>query len=153
MALDPWYVTGLCDGESTFNIAEKKDNRNGRKYSSFLPTFSIFMRADDGPLLKSIREFFGEGRLHYQDRSDRKYKASPMWAYQVSGYRACQVIMLHFNKYPMHGRKHKDFLVWREIVVTDRYAAPMTNERKMEIKIRLQEGRKFMAPSASAWCP
>ena len=50
--LDPWFVTGFCDGESTFSISIYKDKRiKGREAWTVKPSFQISLNSRDIKLL------------------------------------------------------------------------------------------------------
>ncbi len=115
IGLDPWYVTGLIDGEGCFclivNTENKKRKHSISTYRYWVVDFSLHMREDDRPILEKVQKFFQAGRLnaivkhgavHFniRDRMDIITKLIP-----------------HFEKYPLQAKKQKDFLLWKEAVL------------------------------------
>lgn len=106
--LDPWYVTGLSEGEGCFSVSFNLRERLKVKIET-KPSFSISLDKGDLSLLKSIREYFDCGGIRFS-RSDRVYK------YEVRSLpELLERIIPHFEKYPLQGRKIKDFELFREI--------------------------------------
>ena len=55
--LNPWYVTGLCDGEATFTYS-----RTGLQ--SLVLYFALKLGEKDKSTLKEIQTFFGVGKIY-----------------------------------------------------------------------------------------
>jgi len=108
MQLDPWYITGLIEGEGcfsvSFNLREKlKIGIETR------PSFSISLGKRDLFLLKLIRNYFRCGGIRYS-RADRTYK------YEVrSVIDLVKKIVVHFERYPLCGAKKEDFEKFAQI--------------------------------------
>jgi hypothetical protein len=106
--LDPWYVTGLVEGEGCFcvNFTLRKKLKVGIETR---PSFSISLNKRDLELIKKIREFFKVGGIRFS-RKDRVYK------YEVRNVKIlCEVIIPHFEKYPLQGAKREDFEKFKKI--------------------------------------
>ena len=57
--LDPWFVTGFCDGEASFNVYISIDKRiKGRVGWSIKPSFQISLHSRDMKFLLQMQEFF-----------------------------------------------------------------------------------------------
>ncbi len=100
--LDPWYVTGLVEGEGCFSVSFsfRKKLKVGIETR---PSFSISLTRRDLPILQKVREFFGCGGIRYS-RADRTYK------YEVRSVRDLEKKVLpHFAKYPLQGSKKSDY--------------------------------------------
>jgi LAGLIDADG endonuclease len=100
--LDPWYVTGLAEGEGCFCIsfAIRPRLRVGLEAR---PSFSLSLNERDRALLGALQAFFECGWIR-ESRSDRTFK-----------YEARSVadlvdrIVPHFEAYPLHGAKRRSF--------------------------------------------
>src|SRR5438128_8003871 len=70
--LDPWFVTGLTEGEGCFCIsfAIRAKLRTGLEVR---PSFSLSLNEKDLELLKDLQAFFGRGWIR-ESKSDRTFK-------------------------------------------------------------------------------
>ena len=108
MQLNPWYVTGIVEGEGSFCVSFNKRRRLSVGIET-RPSFSISLNRRDLELLKSIREYFGCGGIRYS-RKDRTYK------FEVRSIKALMKnVIPHFKKYPLRGSKGKDFELFERI--------------------------------------
>lgn len=105
--LNPWFITGLSDSESSFmvNITKKPKSKTG--YDVGL-SFSIGLNEKDKALLENIQSYFGIGKIykHTQDS----------YSYRVRSVKDLQVIIAHFDKYPLITQKFADYLLFKEVV-------------------------------------
>ena len=100
--LDPWYVTGLVDGEGCFSVSF-----NCRSSLStgieVRPSFSLSQKVSSLAVLKALRRFFGCGGIRYS-RRDNTYK------YEVRSVAdLVRKVIPHFRKYPLRTAKREDF--------------------------------------------
>lgn len=115
--LEPWYVTGLCDGEASFTY--------GRQKSGYIALyFSIKMIGGDRPLLNSLRRFFGGAGNLYTAKA-RVAKGHSGYSkeavlYRVSSRADLERVVDHFDAYPMQGAKARSYEIWREMVLLKR---------------------------------
>jgi hypothetical protein len=96
--LDPWYVTGLADGEGCFcvSFARRSKLRLGLECR---PSFSLSLNERDEDLLAGLQAFFGCGWIR-QSRGDRTFK------YEVRAISdLTSVILPHFERFPLRGDK------------------------------------------------
>jgi hypothetical protein len=100
--LDPWYVTGLAEGEGCFCIsfAVRPRLRVGLEAR---PSFSLSLNVRDRELLRALQAFFGCGWIR-ESRSDRTFKYE---ARSVSDL--VDRIVPHFEAYPLRGAKRRSF--------------------------------------------
>ena len=108
------FVAGLVEGEGCFILQyrrEVKRNRLGSpSYFRWFVAFAIVLRNDDAPLLNMIKKSLGCGSLSYTRNSVR---------FQVQdAYILLKKIVPFFNKFRLHGKKAKDFALWKEAVGT-----------------------------------
>jgi hypothetical protein len=102
MDLNPWYITGLVEGEGCFSVSLsiRKKLSVGIEVR---PSFSISLNERNLSLLKAVHQFFGCGAIRYS-RSDNTYK------YEIRSLDDLVVcIVPHFQKYGLSGEKLKDF--------------------------------------------
>jgi hypothetical protein len=103
--LDPWYVTGLADGEGNFsiNITIRKDRSTpGVKKISF--AFKVTQSAPNAGILYDLLRYFGVGSVVIDNRSDNTLK------YHVQNQSdLLNVIIPHFLAYPLVTCKRLNF--------------------------------------------
>jgi LAGLIDADG endonuclease len=96
--LNPWFVSGLTEGEGCFcaSFAIRSRLRTGLEVR---PSFALALNERDSALLTDLRAFFGCGWLR-RSRSDRTLK------YEVRAISdlTCHVLP-HFERYPLRGCK------------------------------------------------
>ncbi len=86
-ALDPWYVTGLAEGEGSFTFS-----RSGRGVTLY---FSLRARAGARPLVDRLRAFFdGAGRI---------YETGGSLYYRVTRRRELERVAAHFDVHGLRG--------------------------------------------------
>jgi LAGLIDADG endonuclease len=101
-ALDPWYVTGLTEGEGCFCISFSLRSRL-RARLEVRPSFSLSLNEKDRRLLEDLQAFFGCGWIR-QSRSDRTYK------YEARSIADLLTRVLpHFECFPLAGSKARSF--------------------------------------------
>lgn len=106
--LNPWYVTGLTEGEGSFCVSFnfRKKLKVGIETR---PSFSITLSKRDKELIKALRDFFGCGGIRFS-RSDRCYK------FEVRSIRdLVEKVIPHFETYPLQGAKKRDFELFKGI--------------------------------------
>ena len=118
--LNPWYVTGFCDGEAVFTYS--------RAGGSVALYFGIKQREDNRQIVDDIREFFNYvGNVYYQVESKEGQKSGfsqPAVYYRVTKISELQRIIEHFDKYPLQSQKKNEaYLIWQQMVKykTDNY--------------------------------
>ena len=112
MKLEPWYVTGLCDGDGSFSYS-----RRGKGLAALY--FSVKLTAVDRPLLERLQEYFGDLGTIYDVRPSSQ-KANAGWTkrslyYRVTHTHDLQAVVEHFDRYPPQGRRNEVYAVWREL--------------------------------------
>ena len=106
--LEPWFVTGLVEGEGCFNVSfsfRKKLNVG----IETRPSFSISLNQRDLELLKEIHSFFECGAIRFS-KGDRTYKYESRSTADLM-----KRIIPHFKRYPLRGSKRGDFDRFAEI--------------------------------------
>lgn len=105
--LNPWFITGLSDSESSFivNITKKPKYKTGYDVSL---SFSIGLNEKDKALLENIQSYFGIGQIYKQTHNS--------YSYRVQSVKDLQVIITHFDNYPLITQKLADYLLFKEVV-------------------------------------
>jgi hypothetical protein len=108
--INPNFITGFCDAEACFSL--KLSIRNSNSSSLNLsPAFSIHLHNKDLPLLYKIKSFFkdiGSITIKKSDNSCTFYVSS------LSDL--LNIIIPHFQQYPLRSAKNIDFLLWAQCV-------------------------------------
>jgi hypothetical protein len=111
--LDPWYITGFCDGEAAFTYS--------RAGGSFGLYFGVKQRADRRQIIEEIQRFFGGiGYIYHAKEAlptnnSGFTKASTY--YRVTKSSELEIIVSHFDKYPLQSKKKFEaYGIWREMV-------------------------------------
>ena len=112
--LNPWYITGFCDGEAAFTYS--------RAGGSFAIYFGIVQREDNRQIIDAIQEYFGYiGQIYRRKESKPGINSGFTKAsvyYRVTRVDELVYIIDHFDKYPLQiEKKQKAYMVWREMVM------------------------------------
>ena len=105
LELNPLYVTGFSDGEACFHLAIGKNAKY--KLGFYVnPGFSIALHKKDENLLRKIQEFFGGvGVLREKEN---------IVQFRVFSIKDLDVIIKHFDSYPLISKKLADYLLFKE---------------------------------------
>ena len=100
--LDPWFVTGLAEGEGCFcvSFSIRAKLRCGLEVR---PSFSLSLNERDRQLLEDLQTFFGCGWIR-ESRSDRTFKYESRATSELVAY-----VLPHFEAYPLRGYKARGF--------------------------------------------
>jgi len=106
--LNPFWVTGFSDGESTFSVKFKK--RSNLTWQ-VLPVFQIGLNIKDKDIIYKIKSFFNETGIVSFD-----YKNSKVY-YTINKISdLSSIVISHFEAYPLQSDKKIDFDLWVEII-------------------------------------
>ena len=106
--LNPFYLTGLIEGEGSFCISFSFRKRLKIGIET-RPSFSITLNKRDLDLLKKVHSYFECGGIRFS-KGDRTYK------YEVRIIRElAKKIIPHFDSFPLKGSKKKDFELFKSI--------------------------------------
>ena len=106
--LDPWFVSGLTEGEGCFciSLALREKLRTGLEVR---PSFSLSLNERDLELQRDLHAFFECGWIR-QSKSDRTFK------YEARSIEdLLNPIIPHFERYPLRGRKAKSFAAFKDV--------------------------------------
>lgn len=101
--LDPWYVSGLVEGEGCFHVSFSFRKRLKVGIET-RPSFSISLNRRDLMLLQGVHQYFDCGAIRYS-KSDRTYKYESRSVPDL-----VSKIIPHFEKYTLRGSKQNDFI-------------------------------------------
>ena len=90
--LNPYWVTGFVDAEGSFSMSVSKSKSHAIGWT-IEPCFIITLHIKDIELLKMINKFFKVGNV--------SLSGSNLARYRVRSREELQVIIDHFNKYPL----------------------------------------------------
>jgi hypothetical protein len=104
------WLSGFVDGEGHFGLGFQSKNTLTPK-----ARFSIMLRADDRAILEAIRDYWDCGKLcrvAARERSNATMTFSVRAAQQLAN-----IIVPHFERYPLRAKKARDFVLWRQGVL------------------------------------
>lgn len=124
--INPWFITGLIDGEGSFIILVRKEPRNstGWRVES---RFIIGMHKKDIVLLKQVQDYFGGvGNITKQGKDSLQYRVSSLED-------ITKVIIPHFDRYPLITQKKADYILWKRVIGFMSRKEHLTGEGLQEI--------------------
>jgi hypothetical protein len=106
--LDPWFVSGLTEGEGCFCIsfAVRRKLRTGVEVR---PSFSLSLNEKDLQLLRDLQAFFGCGWIR-ASKTDRTFKYEARAVNDL-----LDLIVPHFERHPLRGSKAKSFAAFADV--------------------------------------
>lgn len=112
--LDPWYVSGFCDGEAVFTYS-----RMGRSFSLY---FAIRQREDNRQIVEDIQQYFNFiGKIYVSKESSvtKKNDVSKASVYfRVTRIEELKIVLGHFDKYSLQSsKKRAAYNIWRQMVL------------------------------------
>jgi len=112
--LNPWYVTGFCDGEAAFTYS--------RADGTFALYFAVRQREDNQQIVEEIQQYFGYVGSIYRGKEALPTKNSgfsqPNVYYRVTRINELKAVIDHFDKYPLQSKKKLEaYSVWRAMVI------------------------------------
>lgn len=118
-----WYLTGFTDAEGFFNVTISPKQSGGYQVSL---RFGLQLHEKDLPLLKILQEYFnGIGTIDVRKRKDNK-NALAYWSVRKFDD-IINVVIPHFNKYPLLTQKRADFLLFEKIALLMNNKEHLTN--------------------------
>lgn len=120
--LHPWYVTGLSDAESSFGVQVQK--RGGNRV--VIASFAICLHKKDETLLKLVQSYFGGIGGFSQWNNNILYRVSSLKDIN-------NVIIPHFDKYPLLTQKRADYELFKLVVGLMNNKEHLTSEGLIKI--------------------
>lgn len=140
--LNPWYITGLIDGEGCWTISI---NKAVSRTSGYIITVSFEIALDirDLHILKGILNYFGVGNIYKHGKNMMRYKVSSVKSLTSH-------IIPHFDKYGLLTDKRNDFELFKQVVfILNKGPLNKVNlEKIVSIKASLNRGLSSNLKSA-----
>jgi len=104
-SINSWWITGFTDAEGSFQISIRHDTR--LKFNWRVgPAFQIKLHIKDIGILEEIKNMLGVGTI----TKDKLNTAN----FNVWSIKDIQIIINHFDKYPLVTAKHSDYLIFKQ---------------------------------------
>ena len=118
--LNPNFISGFIDGEGCFSLYISKNDKLKIGWRVKL-SFIIELHGKDLPLLNQIHNFFGVGVICLSKRGNASFQVSSI-------NDLINVIIPHFDKYPLITQKQADFLLFKSALILINKGEHLTNE-------------------------
>jgi hypothetical protein len=131
--LNSWFITGFADAESTFNILIQPRSDSKTKWR-VKAIFAIGLNKKDLAILENIKTWFGVGNI---------YTSGTKVYYRVESFKDLQVIIDHFDKYPLVTAKKLDYTLFKEsfnIIKLNEHLTEKGISKLISIKSLLNKG-------------
>ena len=132
--INPWFITGFSDAEASFIVSMYKDDKSKLKWR-VNPNFSIHIHIKDIAILESIRDTFGVGKVRKNSINTALYR--------VDNIQELQVIVDHFDKFPLIGAKVSDYLLFKQcydLIKQKKHLTKEGLEKIVALKCNLNKG-------------
>jgi Fe-S-cluster formation regulator IscX/YfhJ len=106
LKLNPMWVTGITDGEGSFSVNIQK----GINKPKINLTFKIDQKEDSAGILYDLSRYFNCGKVVIDNRGYKSFKV-------VKLTDILNIIIPHFDKYPLITSKHLNFLDLKKIAL------------------------------------
>lgn len=106
-SLNPQFVTGFTDAEGSFQLIIRKNAELKVGWSIELK-FAIGLHIKELALLEAIQKIFGVGKLYNQGENAKQFR--------VSSIKDIELIINHFDKYPLISQKQADYLLFKQAI-------------------------------------
>jgi LAGLIDADG endonuclease. len=103
--LNPWFITGFTDAEACFSIGIRPDAKLKTKWR-VLPVFIIKLHKKDLTILELIKNTLLVGKIRTNGVDSVQYV--------VESFKELQVILNHFDTYPLVTAKLSDYLIFKQ---------------------------------------
>jgi len=123
------WLSGFVSAEGCFLVGIANSNLCRAGYQVYL-TFYITQHVRDELLMRSIKEFFGYGRL---------VRKRDVYEFQVSKFSDVEKIIAFFEKYPILGEKAKNFYDFNRVAQLMKDKVHLTEEGVAKIR-KIKEG-------------
>lgn len=117
--MNPYYITGLCEGEASFTY--------GQIATGIRPRFVLSLTYSDKELVEKVFNFFKIGKIYYGRAGKRNSNCGytePKSMYCVVNPEDLEIIISHFDVYNLTGKKARSYQVWKKIVEARRLKLP-----------------------------
>jgi NADH:ubiquinone oxidoreductase subunit 3 (subunit A) len=134
-AMNPWFLTGLTDGDGCFCISIIKNNKY-RLGWRVQQSFTIGLHEKDKALLQQIQSYFGGiGNIHNS--------GPQLLQYRIYSVKDLKVVINHFEKYPLITQKWSDSQLFKqawELIERKEHLTQQGLEKLVSIKAYMNLG-------------
>lgn len=123
--LNPYYITGFSDAESSFNIRISQNKNYSTGWLIEL-RYLIGLHQKDQPLLKLIQRSLGEIGIIRNTRND-------LIEFRITSIKELAVIIDHFDKYPLITQKFADYILFKQAYELVKQKDHLTSEGVQKI--------------------
>lgn len=119
----PWFITGFTDAECCFYVGITKSTKVKTKWE-VQPSFKIELHIKDLELLRLIQNYLKVGNIKiFKDKA----------TYYVNALKDLEIIINHFEQYPLLSKKHEDFLLFKDVILLMVNKEHLTEEGLLKI--------------------
>ena len=104
-SINPWFLTGFTDAEGCFSILIQPNSHYKTNWR-IKPIFSIGLHKKDTDLLERIKSYWTVGKIHKHGKDSVQYR--------VETVKDLQIIVDHFDKYPLISAKLTDYILFKK---------------------------------------
>lgn len=144
-----WYLSGLVDGEGCFCVTISKHKTKKLGFDPRL-SFEIEMIIEEKPLLEEIQKTLDCGYIYIL--SYERYGWRPHVKFSVKSQKEIiEKIIPFFKKYPLQGKKRKDFEFFckaADIFIDRQHLTPEGIEKLRMIQSKMNLRKKLKWSSA-----
>lgn len=145
---DAW-LAGFVDGEASFNITDlPRSGADGARRRRLQPRFDLHLRADDAPILRTLREAFGGStRLARRSVGHATYDR---FTWCVAAKADLRGLVAYFDRFPLRSKKAADYAIWREAVLlyVEAPSGPEVANELAALREALIDGRRYVSAPA-----
>jgi hypothetical protein len=131
--IDPWWVTGFCDGEASFTYS-----RSSRQIALY---FAVKLIASDRPVLERLQAYFGCGSLYHvaptPARNHNSGFSKTATLFRVTRHDDLPRVTDHFDQYPLQSQKLQAYKIWKGMVEIKRLFRGRNREALQELALAL----------------
>ena len=106
--LNPWYISGIVDGEGCWTVSISKNANRGAGYIVCV-SFEIALDSKDLNILKYMLAYFTVGSIYKHSNNMMRYKVSSVKDIITN-------IIPHFDKYNLFTDKRNDFELFKKVI-------------------------------------
>ena len=132
--IDPNFLTGFADAESSFVLSITK-SENVKSGWVIKPRFQISLHKKDLFILEAIKNYLGVGEIYTQGTASKQYR--------VFSIKDLQVVIDHFDKYPLISQKFGDCSLFKQaylLLINKEHLTPEGLRKIIAIKASINNG-------------
>nr|AAB50391.1 intronic endonuclease [Cyclocybe aegerita] len=132
--INPWFITGFTDAEGSFMVSITKNENSKLKWGIY-PSFAIHIHNKDISLLNQIQKTLGVGNVRKNSKTTALFR--------VDNLKELQVIINHFDKYPLVSFKASDYIIFKKcynLIMQKQHLTQKGFEEILSLKYKLNKG-------------